>query len=298
MHRKKEPKELIEVLLREQRKRTPEGQDPLEGIEWGGLPDDLRDKVYRPSEQKEPLADLLLSVEREKRRAKDGVEAPAAAGMPERPGLRERWGTWVGHTFGFLGATCEVRTATVVAFFGCSLFLTLIAYLYGIEKGRMQEPPIMMMPFQGSPTEIGIEGPRSVPRADDTAMGKSDTPAGVPPDARVGPADIAPGARKGSPAPPARKEPWVIRIQTVLLTPKARECADILCGRLRLAGVPDPATVTIGSGGRTQLVVIAGGWPDRASTEKALAAFRPVIESIKGVEGFPALEGAAPWQRP
>jgi len=45
MRPKKEPKELIEVLLREQRKRAPEGQDPLEGIEWGGLPEDLRDKV-------------------------------------------------------------------------------------------------------------------------------------------------------------------------------------------------------------------------------------------------------------
>ncbi|HAK95527.1 MAG TPA: hypothetical protein DCM87_11100 [Planctomycetes bacterium] len=298
MQRKKEPKELIEVLLREQRKRTPEGQDPLEGIEWGGLPDDLRDKVYKPAEQKEPLVDLLLSVEREKRRAREGGEAPQAAGMPERPGLRERWGAWAGHTFGFLGAACEVRVATVVAFIGCSLFLTLIAYLYGIEKGRMQEPPIIMTPFQGSPGEIGFEGPRSVPRADDGAAGKIVPPSIPPSDSRARPPDAPPVERKGSPAPAAPKQPWVIRIQTVPLTPKAQELADILCGRLRLAGVPDPGTVTISPGGRKQLVVIAGGWTDRAAAEKALTALRPVIESIKGVEGFPALEGAAPWQRP
>ena len=298
MRPKKEPKELIEVLLREQRKRAPEGQDPLEGIEWGGLPEDLRDKVYRPTEQKEPLVDLLLSVEREKRRVREVGEPPSTAEMLERPGLRERWGAWAGHTFGFLGATCEVRVATVVAFIGCSLFLALIAYLYGIEKGRSQEPPVMYTTFQDAPRKIDFEGPRNIPRAADGAAGKA-SPQSTPPapDLRPRP-PVTAHESKANPAPAAPRQPWVIRIQTVPLTPKAQELADVLCGRLRLAGVPDHGTVTISPGGRKQLVVIAGGWPDRAVAEKALTVFRPVIQSIRGVEGFPALDGAAPWQRP
>ncbi len=301
MNRKKEPKELIEVLLREQRKRTPAGDDPLEGIDWSGLPEGLRDKVYQPPAQKEPLVDLLLSVEREKRRARaEGARPPVAEGgaLPEPPSLRERLGMWLGHNLGFMGKSCEVRVATVVAFAGSSLLLTFVAYLYGFEKGRMAEPLPPLRAYTGAPGDLTIEGPNNAPRPEDLLAPKAiKTVKGegtAPFDARKGPPGqpVAPAAKETT-----AKQPWVVRIMTVEASPKYKESADILCTRLREAGVADPAVVTIDRG--RQLVIIAGGWPDQAETTKSIATIKTKIEALKGIDKILGPIGTlTAWKRP
>ena len=301
MNRKKEPKELIEVLLREQRARAPAGEDPLEGIDWTGLPEGLRDKVYQPPAQKEPLVDLLLSVEREKRRARaEDARPPVAEGgaLPEPPSLRERLGTWLGHNFGFMGKSCEVRVVTVVAFAASSLVLTFVAYLYGFEKGRMAEPLPPLTAYTGAPGDLAIEGPKNTPRPEDLLAPKANK-------AVKGEGNATPDARKGSgqpvaPAPQetAPKQPWVVRIMTVVeVTPKNKESADTFCARLREAGVADPSVVMIDRG--RQLVIIAGGWADQAEATRSIASIRSKIESLRGIDKLLGPIGTlTAWKRP
>ena len=294
MARKKEAKELIEVLLREQRLRRPPGPDPLEGIEWEGLPAHLRGRVYQPRAKDEPLAELISSVRTEALRPVPAVheEPRPSAGqpaIPPRPTWWRRHVDWFSDVFAFAGKTCEVRAATLIVLSLGAVFVCCLAFLYGFERGRDEGPPIRYNEYAVEPTRLPHTGQQGAERRPPVVASGGAAPAAPPPAVGSAPPPKA--------APLAAERRWAIRIQTVADTPNNLRLSENLCRRLIEAGVPDARVVAIGGRSR-EIVIVAGGWPDQKRAEAELAQLRPRIEGLRGVEGFPSLRGAMAWELP
>jgi len=141
MSRKRHTRELIEILLRQQRENRPTGSDPLEGIEWEGLPPELQDRVYRPQERKEPLVEFLTSPLVGGDRDQVCLKAEGTdAEIPPRPSVAQRARTWFFDLFALLNRIYEVRLATILAFLAAAVVVAALAYLLGTARGKSSLP--------------------------------------------------------------------------------------------------------------------------------------------------------------
>jgi len=284
MTRKKEAKELIEILLRQQQEKGRERNDPLEGIEWGGLPPELQDRVYRPPEREEPLIEFLTSTfegespavreEAPKVREPDPPESREAV-EPERPG----WKRWVTASlfdlFAFLNRTYEVRVATLVAFGTAAIFFSGLCYLVGAARARVS---LQVLEPRGSAGELAYIPPARNARRPVRSVTAAGSGEGNVRLAEAGPAKTA----EARPAPAAAKKRgpvYSIRIMTVGDEKAARD----VCLRLSEGGLArfEPRYWYKEAEG---WIVVIGRWESR---NDALSAFAELRRSV-----FPALKAA------
>jgi hypothetical protein len=291
--RKKEPKELIEILLRQQRERCPgplgTGGSPgpgeaeanrLEGIEWGGLPEGLRDKVYRPPERREPLVEFLDSVEEAKKQRvrKQKPEPPRApapeelvpekrveperleAALPPRPAWSQRFRAWFFDFFAVLNKTYEVRVATMVAFAAGGLFVACLCYLLGSAGTQAGVTVYDLARAPGMPGIVSPDGDKER----ETIRN---------PGATGGPGVSKKGAKKQKSSPPKKQDPpkalgptYSIRVTSV----ESESSAESICEKLDRAGCTDSRWYRSGR----YFVVITGRWDDDGEARKELARLK------------------------
>jgi len=281
MVKRKEPKELIEILLRQQRTSRRERQDPLEGIEWSGLPSELKDRVYRPPETHEPLVDLLTSVQSEKRNDRDPhdadlehpveVDAPEERGRsaPARPSWWHRTNAWLGDFFAFLNKAYEVRVATMVAFAGGAVVVACLCFLLG--RAGVPRVSLDVYDHSGSPESLEIVRPLDQGRAEV----KDVVGAGA-----QAPADKKAPSTANAPKPsfkaaPLAKQIFAIRVVTVQQEKDALE----RCQYLAHAGQEseDPRYYLTKGG----YVVLLGKWASDAIARKRQEALAPIFEKMR-----------------
>ena len=284
MTRKKEAKELIEILLRQQQAKGRERNNPLEGIEWGGLPPELQDRVYRPPEREEPLVEFLTSTfEGESSTGKEKEPElpepdPPESGKdvePEKPG----WKMWVTASFfdlfALLNRTYEIRAATLVVFATAAIFFSGLCYLVGAARSRVS---LNVLENRGPAGELAYIPPAQNTRRPVVRVTSSSEPTRNARPTRARPAKAA--EARPVPAVAKKRGPvYSIRIMTVGTEKAARD----VCARLSEGGLARFEPRFWYKEGEGWIVII-GRWKTR---NDALSAFAELRRSV-----FPALKAA------
>ena len=292
MTRKKEAKELIEILLRQQRANRPQRQDPLEGLEWEGLPPELRDRVYRPIPKKEPLVELLSSIEQagtvetaaprpravEPALPSEEVVEPETerSALPERPGWYERFSDWFFHVFAFLNKSYEVRAATILVFGAAAIFVASLSYLLG-RAGT--ESSFQLHNHVGAVTELS-RVPEEEKREREIVRGVTG-PNGQKPAEKQ---PSAPTARKKAGTPGARTLPnkgYAIQISTATNEKEAEK----LCAFIRAQGYEDLLPRSYRDPDNKMLLVILGRWVTRSEASAQLKVLKADLFSAMKEKG-------------
>ncbi len=295
--RKKEPKELIEILLRQQRAsvqdregpvrqatpgRKPGEVDPFKGIEWGGLPEELRDKVYRPPQPREALVELLTPFEEEPRVKNSSEESSAEereeperpeVSLPERPPWHQRFNAWFFDVFAVLNKTYEVRVATMIAFASGAAFFACLCFLLGSARTQSSLSVYDSTDYVDHSAIIGPEA--SGDRQEVKNARRTATP-GDKKDDTEQPSPKAPTKKPGSsPKPKVTGPCHAIRVTTV----RSQEAAENIIRYMRENGLADhdprwdykPAEGWI---------VVVGRWTTRSEARPYVATFEPFFKRM------------------
>jgi hypothetical protein len=251
------------------------------------LPDELRDRVYRPPQSREPLVDLLTSFGEEQRVQEkapeelpaEPLEAPARpeGSLPERPGWSQRLRSWFFDFFAVLNRTYEVRVATMIAFAAGAAFFACLCFLLGTARTR---PALPVYPSVEDSRELAIIPPSSggKERAEVQNVVRQPASPKKQEDAGKQQTRSTTSKEKNGGAPPKKFTGPVRAIQVTAVG--SQEEAQKVCDFMRRNGLEGDDPRCYQQSGNGLWIVIVGRWASHGEASQKLHELEPLFERM------------------